>query len=123
MRLAVFAVLLCSSLLSGCDPQVPASSAAAEGGFSAPTSATLAAQADTAKSLPAEDALDQQEAERGLIAREPSLQVKMADGRVIFDQDAYGFIQGAAPGSVNPSLWRQAKLNNSNGLYKVADGV
>lgn len=123
MRLTVCAALLCSSLLSGCDQQVPVSSADAEGGFSPPTSATLAAQAESANSLPADDALDQQEAERGLIAREPALQVKMADGRVIFDQDAYGFIQGAAPGSVNPSLWRQAKLNNSNGLYKVAEGV
>lgn len=123
MRAPVFAVLLCSTLLSGCDPQVPVSSDADAAGFSPPTSATLAAQAATAKSLPAEDALDQQEAERGLIAREPSLQVQMADGRVIFDQDAYGFIQGVAPGSVNPSLWRQAQLNNNHGLYKVAEGV
>jgi alkyl sulfatase BDS1-like metallo-beta-lactamase superfamily hydrolase len=123
MRLPVVAVLLCSSLLSACDPQVPVSSDADAAGFSAPTSATLAAQAATAKSLPADDVLDQQEADRGLIAREPSVQIKMADGRVIFDQDAYGFIKDAAPGSVNPSLWRQAKLNNNNGLYKVAEGV
>ena len=123
MRAPVLTVLLCSTLLSGCDPQVPVSSDADAAGFSAPTSATLAAQKATAQSLPADDALDQQEAERGFIAREPSLQVRMADGRVAFDQDAYSFIQGAAPGSVNPSLWRQAKLNNTQGLYKVAEGV
>ncbi len=123
MRVSVVAVLLCSSFLSACDPQVPVSTDADAAGFSAPSNATLAAQAATADSLPADDVLDQQEAERGFIAREPSLQVKMADGRVIFDQDAYGFIQGAAPGSVNPSLWRQAQLNNNHGLYKVAEGV
>lgn len=123
MRIPVVALLLCSCLLSACDPQVPVSADADSAGFSAPSSDTLAAQASAAKSLPADDLLDQQEADRGLIAREPSLQVKMPDGRVIFDQDAFGFIQSTAPGSVNPSLWRQAKLNNTHGLYKVADGV
>ncbi|WP_341304838.1 alkyl sulfatase dimerization domain-containing protein [Pseudomonas sp. TMP25] len=123
MRVPFVLTLLCVSLLAGCDQQVPRSDDADAAGFTAPTSATLAAQAETAKSLPADDGLDLQEAERGLIAREDSLSIAGANGRVLFDQDAYRFIQGAAPGSVNPSLWRQAQLNNHHGLYKVTEGV
>ena len=28
-----------------------------------------------------------------------------------------------APGSVNPSLWRNAKLNMNHGLFEVVDGI
>lgn len=68
---------------------------------------------------------DEQEfknAERGLVAK-PSGQIKNEQGDVIWDFDAFNFISGAAPDTVNPSLWRQAKLNNNAGLFKVADGV
>jgi alkyl sulfatase BDS1-like metallo-beta-lactamase superfamily hydrolase len=116
-------MLFCVSLLAACDQQVPVNGDADTAGFTAPTSATLAAQAAIAKGLPVEDELDWQEAERGFIAREESLSVTGPDGRVVFDQDAYRFIKGDAPGSVNPSLWRQAKLNNRHGLYKVTEGI
>jgi alkyl sulfatase BDS1-like metallo-beta-lactamase superfamily hydrolase len=36
---------------------------------------------------------------------------------------SYDFVQGEAPDTVNPSLWRQAKINNHHGLFKVTDGV
>lgn len=35
----------------------------------------------------------------------------------------FEFESGAAPLSVNPSLWQQAKLNNINGLFKVTDSI
>ena len=38
-------------------------------------------------------------------------------------EDAYRFVQGEAPPTVNPSLWRQAKLNAQIGLFKVVEGV
>ena len=125
MRVPFVLPLLCVSLLAACDQQAPRTADADSdaAGFSAPTSATLAVQAETAKSLPTDDGLDFEESGRGLIAREDSLSITGADGHVVFDQDGYGFIQGAAPGSVNPSLWRQAQLNNHHGLYKVTDGV
>lgn len=123
MRVPAVLTVFCVSLLAACDQSVPLSAGADAAGFSAPTSATLAAQAEIAKSLPVDDGLDLQEAERGLIAREDSLRIAGAEGHVLFDQDAYRFIQGAAPGSVNPSLWRQAQLNNHHGLYKVTEGV
>jgi alkyl sulfatase BDS1-like metallo-beta-lactamase superfamily hydrolase len=41
--------------------------------------------------------------------------------RTIWSMRPYAFIAGDAPATVNPSLWRQAQLNNFNGLFKVAD--
>ena len=35
----------------------------------------------------------------------------------------YAFVDGDAPPSVNPSLWRQAKLNGMHGLFEVTDGI
>ena len=46
-----------------------------------------------------------------------------AEGTVIWDMPAYGFVDGEAPESVNPSLWRQARLNNIHGLFEVTKGV
>jgi alkyl sulfatase BDS1-like metallo-beta-lactamase superfamily hydrolase len=69
------------------------------------------------------DAGDFEEAERGLVARDPDLVIRAADGRVVWEPGAYDFQQGEAPDSVNPSLWRQARLNNRHGLYRVADRV
>lgn len=61
-------------------------------------------------------------AARGFIAK-PSGQIKNEQGDVIWDFDAFNFIKDQAPDTVNPSLWRQAKLNNNMGLFKVADRV
>jgi alkyl sulfatase BDS1-like metallo-beta-lactamase superfamily hydrolase len=33
------------------------------------------------------------------------------------------FVEGKSPATVNPSLWRQALLNNQIGLFKVRDGI
>ena len=65
---------------------------------------------------------DFDDAKRGLIAR-PTGQILAADGRVLRDFAAYDFLQGAAPATVNPSLWRHAQLNANIGLFKVMDGV
>ena len=35
----------------------------------------------------------------------------------------FAFIKGKSPATVNPALWRQAQLNNNNGLFKITDGV
>jgi alkyl sulfatase BDS1-like metallo-beta-lactamase superfamily hydrolase len=36
---------------------------------------------------------------------------------------AYRFIEGDPPASVNPSLWRQERLNGIHGLFRVTQGV
>ncbi len=66
--------------------------------------------------------LKQSDARKGFIAA-PTGQIKDAAGQVIWDFDAFAFIQGDAPATVNPSLWRQATLNNQTGLFKVTEGI
>ena len=86
------------------------------------TAATRDANAKFAQ-LPLADAADFADAQRGLIAHEDGLVIKSDSGAVIWDTTAYGFLAGDAPASVNPSLWRQAKLNDLHGLLEVTSGV
>ncbi|ALM54002.1 alkyl/aryl-sulfatase [Halomonas huangheensis] len=90
----------------------------------AATEATQAANAEVLKALDFSDRADFGNAGRGLIKATPELVVKNADGRVVWDVAAYQeFLQGDAPDSVNPSLWRLAQLNNTPGLYEVTDDI
>ena len=57
------------------------------------------------------------------MASDPNLVVKNAAGDAIWDAAQYAFVTGDAPSSVNPSLWRQAKLNGVHGLFQVTEGV
>ncbi|MEN9899965.1 MAG: hypothetical protein RLZZ152_1009, partial [Pseudomonadota bacterium] len=68
------------------------------------------------------DWLEKSDARKGFVAA-PTGQVKDAQGKVIWDFDAFAFLQGNAPATVNPSLWRQATLNNQIGLFKVTEGI
>jgi len=68
------------------------------------------------------DWLEKSDARKGFVAS-PSGQIKDAQGKVIWDFNAFAFIQGDAPSTVNPSLWRQATLNNQIGLFKVTEGI
>jgi len=73
--------------------------------------------------LPFDDSRDFEDADRGFIgALEPCV-VKAADGRVVWDNDAYDFLTGDAPPSVHPSLWRQSQLCAKQGLYEVVEGI
>lgn len=84
--------------------------------------AIIAQQRQARGSLPFEDDRDFQDARRGFIAAlQPG--VVHADGRVVWDNDAYGFLGGDAPDTVHPSLWRQSTLNAMQGLFEVAPGI
>ena len=83
---------------------------------------TLEANRQLAQALKLDDPQDFEDAARGLIAR-PSGTITAADGTVLADLDAFSFLQGVAPPTVNPSLWRHALLNARIGLFKVADGI
>lgn len=87
------------------------------------TASTVAQNQEVAEYLPLADQEDFQQAKRGLIASMKPLTIKGKDGRTVWDMEAYEFIQGPAPATVNPSLWRQAMLNDIHGLFKVTDGV
>ena len=92
-------------------------------GNTAATQATIRANASVAKSLKLDDPRDFEDASRGLIATPDSLLVSLDDGTPIWNMASYSFIQGEAPDTVNPSLWRQATLNNIHGLFEVTEGV
>lgn len=62
--------------------------------------------------LPFADRQDFDDARRGFVATVEDAQA-----------DAYVFLQGSAPSTVNPSLWRLAQLNALHGLFTVADGI
>ena len=88
----------------------------------AATAYTMQVNADFANSLQLSDPVDFEEARRGLIAT-PTGTIQNADGKVLHDFDAYQFVKGEAPATVNPSLWRHAKLNAEIGLFKVSDTI
>ncbi|HEV7361274.1 MAG TPA: alkyl sulfatase dimerization domain-containing protein [Mycobacterium sp.] len=73
--------------------------------------------------LPWDDTTDFDNADRGLIASLSPCVIKAADGRVVWDNDSYSFLDGPAPTSVHPSLWRQSTLAAKQGLYEVVPGV
>src|SRR5712664_2518673 len=84
--------------------------------------ATKAANAAMAAKLPFGEVADFEAARRGLIAPVPDGMVRAANGTVLWNLGEYAFIDGElAPATVNPSLWRMARLNLANGLFKVTD--
>ena len=89
----------------------------------AATATTASANLAFGKSLSFNDKQDFEDATRGLIATLADPLVKGADGKVVWDAKRYDFVKGDAPATVNPSLWRQEKLNNAQGLFKVTDGI
>lgn len=95
-------------------------------GPKAATEATRQANAAVLRELPFADRADFVDAERGFIARPPTLTITDADGKVVWDLEPFKrFIRPDAPPpeTVNPSLWRQAQLNMNYGLFEVTDRV
>ena len=86
------------------------------------SAATTNVNVAIAAMLPHSDG-DFADATRGRIAPLPGPVVHPSWGHAVWDPDDWTFIDGDAPPSVNPSLWRQAKLNAIHGLFEVADGV
>ena len=67
---------------------------------------------------------DFEDARRGFVATLPDVTIRSADGRVVWSLKDYEFEKtDEAPSTVNPSLWRVARLNLNNGLFKVTDRV
>ena len=97
--------------------------AADDQGHSKPTSTTADINSQVSEELNIDDQKDFEDANRGLIDTDSDLKVTDSSGEVIWDQNGFDFIKGPAPASANPSLWRQAKLNNIHGLFKVTEGV
>ncbi len=114
-QLAVAGLLL--ACLYGCDREVPFTQPSGDA-----TATTVAANAAYGESLDLANPVDAENAARGFIAR-PQGKLLAADGTLVWDYDRFAFVQGEAPLSVNPSLWRHAVLNNHSGLFQVSDGI
>jgi alkyl sulfatase BDS1-like metallo-beta-lactamase superfamily hydrolase len=74
--------------------------------------------------LPFGDRADFEDAARGFIGTLPKVEIRNAVGRVLYSLEDYALLaHDTAPDSVNPSLWRQARLNMHNGLFEVTDRI
>jgi alkyl sulfatase BDS1-like metallo-beta-lactamase superfamily hydrolase len=88
------------------------------------TPATQARQRAVRAALPFADTRDFEDAARGFVATLPEVEIKNAQGRVVWSLRDYAFLASAeAPPTVNPSLWRQARLNLHHGLFQVTDRI
>lgn len=89
-----------------------------------PTSETIKKNEAVLKQLPFNDTTSFTNAERGFIATVPNLIINKEGGGQAWNMEQYNFMNTTtAPPSVNPSLWRQERLNNKYGLYNVVDGI
>lgn len=58
---------------------------------------------------------------RGFIGTVDHGKVLRANGSVVWSQREYAFLDNEEPGpTVNPSQWRQARLNRHHGLFEFA---
>ena len=73
--------------------------------------------------FPFHDATDFEDADRGFIAKLDPCVVRTESGRVIWDNDAYSFLDADCPDTAHPSLWRQSQLCAKQGLHQVTDGI
>ena len=90
---------------------------------SAASQFTLDSNLELAETLDIENQVDFENAKRGLIAKAPVNKLNKARGAEIWNAESYDFVKGDAPDTVNPSLWRQAKLNSIRGLFEVEKGL
>ena len=88
-----------------------------------PSATTHAANARALAEAPLADRRDEAFATRGFIATRKDPFIRDADGHVVWNLDAYAFVKGAAPDTVNPSLWHHTGLLAKHGLFKVTDRI
>lgn len=86
-------------------------------------SSTRAANEAVRGALNFADRVDFEQARRGFIAAIPDGHIAGSRPFPTWSMRPYAFLDGEAPPTVNPSLWRQAQLNNIHGLFKVTDRV
>jgi len=82
-----------------------------------------AANAAVRLRLPFADTEDFEDARRGWIGSLSDGLIRTTGGRVVWSTEAYDFLDGEAPETVNPSLWRQGQLVAMHGLFEVTEGI
>jgi alkyl sulfatase BDS1-like metallo-beta-lactamase superfamily hydrolase len=88
------------------------------------TEATRAANRAALADVPLADARSFDDARRGFVEALGDQLIVRADGRLVWTLAGYEFLgTEQAPDTVHPGLWRHARVNMANGLYKVTDRV
>ena len=86
--------------------------------------ATLRANAALAALLPFDDETDFDAARKGFIGTHADGVIRNARGTPLWNLPAYDFLNSKeSPATVNPSLWRMARLNLNHGLFEVAPRI
>jgi alkyl sulfatase BDS1-like metallo-beta-lactamase superfamily hydrolase len=80
--------------------------------------------AATRAALPFSDTRDFDDASRGFLGTRENAKITSEAGRTVWSLEPYGFLsEQEAPPTVDPSLWRQSRLNMNHGLFEVVPGV
>ena len=87
------------------------------------TSFTMEANQQVYALLDFKDTNEYENATKGLIAAPDTLDIYDENGKLVWSQTAYGFLEQEAPDTANPSLWRDTQLNHIYGLFEVTDGI
>ena len=88
------------------------------------SASVVAAQTAMLNALPFSDTRDFDDAARGFMGTIDNARIASPQGRVIWSLEPYAFLaEEDAPSTVNPSLWRQSRLNMNHGLFEVVPGV
>jgi alkyl sulfatase BDS1-like metallo-beta-lactamase superfamily hydrolase len=87
-------------------------------------SATVDFQRLAAGRQPPPDDEDAADARRGFLGSIPDAAILRPDGAPVWNLATYGFLaEEQAPDTVNPLLWRQARLNREHGLFQVTERI
>lgn len=86
------------------------------------TDQTAQSNQAVAERLPLSDPQDFADAKRGLLAQLDS-DIVNPDGSTAWSINEFDFLQGEAPPTANPSLWRQSQLAAIHGLFEVVPGI
>jgi alkyl sulfatase BDS1-like metallo-beta-lactamase superfamily hydrolase len=116
-KIACVAGFLCSfaTLAVGADDAVQPKPA---------TEYTKKINAEYLKKLPFANKQDFDDAKRGFVAALPNKVIKREDGSIVWDLNSYNFLNATTiPDTINPSLWRIAKLNYNHGLFLVTNRI
>ncbi|WP_407165698.1 alkyl/aryl-sulfatase [Bradyrhizobium sp. ORS 111] len=93
-------------------------------GPKAASASVVAQHQATLRALPFSDTRDFDDAARGFLGTIENAKITNAQGRVVWSLEPYGFLsEQTAPPTVDPSLWRQSRLNMHHGLFEVVPGV
>ena len=97
--------------------------APADTGSKPASPATVAAQAKMQASLPADNGDDERFATQGFIATRDDPIIRNSEARPVWNLDAYAWMKGDAPATVNPSLWRHMSVLRHHGLFKLGPNM